>query len=116
MRPVPWWAVIPAILATIFLLGGLVLSTSRQNASYNSVRDTISYLGGVGATDRWIMVIGLFGMGLCYILVGIGLRPAYLMGRITMVVGGTLSLASAFFPQPAVGNSAIHGLLAGAGF
>ncbi|MEV0717918.1 DUF998 domain-containing protein [Asanoa sp. NPDC050611] len=31
-------------------------------------------------------------------------------------VGGTLSLASAFFPQPAVGNSAIHGLLAGAGF
>lgn len=112
----PGWAVITAILAPFFLLGGLVLATARQSASYNSVRDTISSLGGLGASDRWIMVLGFTGMGLCFIATGIGLRPALLPGRFAMVFGGFVSLLSAFFPQPVTGASAVHGLVAGAGF
>jgi hypothetical membrane protein len=113
---VPWWAVISAILAPFFLLGGLLLSTARQSASYSSTADTISALGGAGATDRWIMVVGFTGMGICFMLTGIGLRPAHPAGRVLLFFGGAVSLASAFFPQPAHGNSQIHGLVAGAGF
>lgn len=116
VRPVPGWAVITAILAPIFLVGGLTLATARQSASYNSVRDTISSLGGLGATDRWIMMIGFTGMGICFVLTGIGLHPSMLAGRVVMVFGGAVSLISAFFPQPAQGTSAMHGLVAGAAF
>lgn len=107
---------ITAILAPIFLVAGLTVSTARQSASYNSVRDTISWLGGLGATDRWILVIGFTGMGVCFILTGIGLYPAMLAGRVVMIFGGVVSLTSAFFPQPAQGASALHGLWAGAAF
>ncbi|GIF62476.1 hypothetical protein Ais01nite_05110 [Asanoa ishikariensis] len=112
----PGWALVSAILAPIFLLAGLVLGTARQSASYSSTRDTISALGGLGATDRWIMVIGFTGMGICFILTGIGLRPAMMAGRVVMVFGGSVSLISAFFPQPVQGTSAMHGLVAGAAF
>jgi len=116
VRPVPGWAVITAILAPVFLLGGLVLATARQSASYSSTRDTISALGGLAATDRWIMVVGFTGMGICFILTAIGLRPAMLAGRVVMVFGGVVTLTSAFFPQPVQGTSEMHGLVAGAGF
>ncbi|GIF76737.1 hypothetical protein Asi02nite_62550 [Asanoa siamensis] len=107
---------ISAILAPFFLLGGLLLATARQSASYNSTRDTISALGGLGATDRWIMVIGFTCMGISFIVFGIGLRPAHMAGRVVIVFGGFVSLLSAFFPQPVVGQSQAHGLVAGAGF
>ncbi|MEV4534309.1 DUF998 domain-containing protein [Asanoa sp. NPDC049518] len=116
MRAVPGWAVVSAILAPIFLLGGLVLATARQSASYSTTRDTISALGGLAATDRWIMVVGFTGMGICFVLTAIGLRPAMLAGRVVMAFGGVVTLASAFFPQPVQGTSAMHGLVAGAGF
>jgi len=116
MRPVPGWAVISAILAPIFLLGGLVLARARQPASYNSTRDTISAMAGLGAPDRWIMGLGLAGLGLCYIATGLGLRPAAVPGRVVMVFGGVVSLLASFFPQPHQGTSEMHGIVAGAGF
>ncbi|HTF12809.1 MAG TPA: DUF998 domain-containing protein [Asanoa sp.] len=116
MRPVPGWAVITAILAPVFLLGGLVLATARQSASYSSSRDTISSLSGFGASNRWIMVAGFIGLGTCFVVTGIGLRPAMTPGRFAMVFGGVVTVLSAFFPQPANGTSALHGLVAGAGF
>ncbi|HEV7708642.1 MAG TPA: DUF998 domain-containing protein [Asanoa sp.] len=112
----PGWAVITAILAPVFLLGGLVLATARQSASYSSTRDTISSLSGFAATNRWIMVFGFIGLGFSFIATGVGLRPAELPGRVAMVFGGTVTVLSAFFPQPANGTSAVHGLVAGAGF
>ncbi|MEV4621474.1 DUF998 domain-containing protein [Asanoa sp. NPDC049573] len=112
----PGWAVITAILAPVFLLGGLVLATARQSASYSSTRDTISSLSGFGATNRWIMVLGFIGLGLSFVGTGIGLRPAETPGRVAMVFGGSVTVLSALFPQPANGTSAMHGLVAGAGF
>ncbi|MDG4825780.1 DUF998 domain-containing protein [Asanoa sp. WMMD1127] len=116
MRAVPGWAVVSAILAPIFLLGGLVLSPARQSASYSSTRDTISALAGLGATDRWIMVVAFTGMGICFTLTGIGLRPAYPAGRFALIFGGIVSMTAVFFPQPIQGASLVHGLMAGAGF
>jgi hypothetical membrane protein len=108
--------VITAILAPTFLLAGLVLASARQPAIYDSVRDTISSMAGLGATDRWIMVVGLAGLGLCYIATGIGLRSATMAGRVVMIFGGAVSAAAAAFPQPEQGTSELHGLVAGAGF
>jgi len=116
MRAVPGWAVVTAILAPLFLLGGLVWAPTRQSVGYSSTRDTISSLAGLGAADRWIMVAGLAGLGLSYIATGIGLRPAALPGRIVMIFGGVACLLSAVFPQPRAGTSEMHGIVAGVGF
>jgi hypothetical membrane protein len=116
MRRVPWWAVLSAALAPVSLIGGWSLAAASQPAGYNPIRDTISALAGVAATDRWIMTVGLAGLGLCHLATAAGLRPAAGRGRLLLAVGGAATVTVATFPVPRVGTSGIHPVAAGIGF
>lgn len=110
MREIPWWAVAAAIVCPVLLIGGFLLATAIQPASYDPVRDTISELARPGATEAWVMTSALAGVGLCYLLVAAGLRPARGTGRVLLAVGGVATLLIAIFRQPRQGYSLAHEL------
>src|SRR5262245_28691786 len=111
MRRVPWWAVVSAGLAPVFLIGGWTLAARLQPRGYNSLRDTISALAGLGATDRWVMTAGLAGLGICHLVTSLGLRPAASTGRVALAVGGVATILVAAFPLPRIGTSEAHRLV-----
>jgi hypothetical membrane protein len=113
---VPWWAVASAGAAPIVLVGGWTLAASRQPNGFNSIRDTISSLAALGAGDRWIMTTALAGLGACYAVTGLGLRPARRAGRLALIGGGLATILVAAFPQPADGNSVAHTVAATVAF
>jgi len=108
MRRVRWWAVLSAGLAPAFLVGGWTLAARRQPAPYDAVRDTISALAGLGASDRWVMTAGLTGLGACHVVTALGLRPAATPGRVILATGGLATLLVAAFPVPRTGTSQAH--------
>ena len=112
----PWWAVLSAATAPVFLIGGWTLAAALQPGGFSSVRDTISALAGLGATDRWVMTIGLAVLGTCHLVTALGLRPAAGAGRLLLAAGGLATVLVAVFPVPAAGTSYIHRLVAGIGF
>ncbi len=116
MSRVPWWAVVSAALAPVFLVGGWTLAAVLQPAGYSSNRDSISALAGLAATDRAVMTAGLVGLGVCHLVTACGLRPARLAGRLLLAVGGLATVLAAAFPLPLVGTSQTHGLVAGLAF
>jgi hypothetical membrane protein len=116
MRSVPWWALLSAAMAPLFLIGGWTLAAALQPAGYNSVRDTISALAGVGAADRWVMTIGLAVLGTCHVVTALGLRPAAVLGRLLLATGGVATVLVSVFPVPRLGTSDIHRVVAGIGF
>lgn len=116
MQPVPRWAMLSATAAPVLLIGGWTVAAARQPAGFNSVRDTISALAAIGATDRWIMTAALGGLGLCHVVTAIGLRSAALPGRVVLVIGGLANIAVAAFPQPEGGSSPAHVWAAAVGF
>jgi hypothetical membrane protein len=105
---VPWWAVVSSAMAPVFLIGGWTVAASRQPSGFSSVRDTISALAGLGAADRWLMTLGLLGLGLSHLATAAGLQPAASMGRMTLAGGGLAACAVAAFPLPVVGSSTGH--------
>ena len=105
---VPWWAVVTAAAAPALLIGGFFVAASLQPASYSSVRDTISELAAQGATDPWVMTMSLGALGICYLLVACGLRPARNAGRVALASGGVSTLLIAAFRQPHHGYSVAH--------
>jgi hypothetical membrane protein len=116
MSRVPWWAVLSASLAPVFLIGGWTLAAALQPPGYRSTRDTISALAGLGATDRWVMTTGLAGLGACHLVTALGLRPVAPGGRALLALGGVATLLVAAFPVPRAGTSAVHQVVAGIGF
>jgi hypothetical membrane protein len=116
MRRVPWWAVLPAAMAPVFLIGGWTLAAALQPAGFSSVRDTISALAGLDATDRWVMTIGLAGLGICHLVTASALRPAATPGRLLLATGGVATLLVAVFPVPSIGTSDLHRVAAGIAF
>jgi hypothetical membrane protein len=105
---VPWWALASAGTAPVLLVGGFTIAAARQPSGFDSIRDTISSLAALGATDRWIMTTALAGLGACYAATGFGLRPAGPVGRTLLVGGGLATMLVAAFPQPAHGNAVSH--------
>ncbi len=105
---VPWWTVVSASAAPLFLGSGLALAEALQPPRYDPVRDTISALAGYGATDRWVMTSALAGLGVCHFLTSVGLRPAWVAGRVLLAIGGVATVMVATFPQPVSGNSRAH--------
>ena len=115
VRPIPWWALASAGTAPVFLIGGWTLAQARQPPRYNPIRDTISALAAHGATDRWVMTAGLFGLGACHVITAAGLGPVRRRGRAVLALGGGATLLVATFAQPAQGNSVAHTVAAAAG-
>ncbi|WP_320067970.1 DUF998 domain-containing protein [Micromonospora sp. RTGN7] len=112
MRVVPRWALLCAGAAPVFLVGGWTLGTARQPGGFDQVAETISALAAVGAADRWIMTLGLVGLGLCHCATAAALRPLAPGGRALLALGGVGILAVAALPRPVDGSSTPHTLAA----
>ncbi len=116
MKRIPWWAVASAGTAPVLLAGGLVLAQARQPPGYSAMRDTISALAGLGASDRWVMTATLAGLGACHVVTAAGLRPVRFPARLVLAAGGVATVAVAAFPQPVVGNVEAHTVAATVSF
>lgn len=117
MRDVPWWGVVSSAVAPVLLVGGWTVAAGLQPGSFNAVVGTISSLAAEGATDRWVMTLALAGVGACYVLTGLALRPAAAAGRLVLMTGGVATVLVAANPEPAGGGGSLpHTLWAAAGF
>jgi hypothetical membrane protein len=110
VKAIPWWSVGAAAACPILLIGGFSAAAALQPASYDPVRNTISELASQGATDSWVMTAALAGVGLCYLVVAIGLWPARAAGRVVLSGGGVATLLIALFQVPSHGYSYRHEL------
>jgi hypothetical membrane protein len=102
MRP---FVVFSAAAAPVLLIGGWTLAQSRQPAGFDPLRDTISGLAAIGATDRGIMTVAFIGLGLAYLVTAAGLSEARRPGRLLIGAGGVATVLVALFPQPGNGGS-----------
>jgi hypothetical membrane protein len=100
----------------VVLVGGWAVAEARQPPGYSPIRDTISALAALGATDRWIMTSALAGVGACHVVAALGLQPARAVGRGVVAAGGVATVLVAAFPQPDHGNSVAHTAAATAAF
>jgi hypothetical membrane protein len=111
------WGLLSAAAAPVFLIGGWTVAAARQPERFDPVVDTISALAAHGATSRWIMTVGLAGLGACHVLTSLALRPAAPAGRWLLAAGGVATALVAVFPLPADGSgSPAHTVAATLGF
>jgi hypothetical membrane protein len=108
VKAIAWWVVGAAVSCPILLIGGFSAAAALQPAFYDPVRNTISQLASQGATDSWVMTAALAGVGLCYLVVAIGLWPARAAGRVMLAGGGVATLLIALFQVPNRGDSDRH--------
>jgi hypothetical membrane protein len=114
---VPWWGVISAAGSPTLLAGGWTVAAALQPRSFNPVADTISSLAAVGTPDRWVMTWALAGVGACYLVTGLALRPAALAGRLILMAVGVATVLVAVNPEHAgKGGSLPHTFWAAVGF
>jgi len=117
MRGVPWWGLVSSAVAPVLLVGGWTLAAGLQPGSFDAVAGTISSLAAVGAADRWVMTLALAGVGACYVITGLALRPAASAGRLILTSGGAATVLVAAFPETAGdGGSPPHTFCAAVGF
>ena len=116
MTRTPWWVLLVSALAPVLLIGGWSVAERLQPPTYDSVRDTISFLAGRGATDRWFMTVAIAGLGACYVVVAFGLRAVSMPGRVILAIGGIGTILVSALPLPHVGTSQSHGTAAAVGF
>src|ERR1017187_8451227 len=117
VRGVPLWGVVSSAVAPVLLAGGWTVAAGLQPRSFNPVADTISSLAAQGAADRWVMTLALAGVGACYVLTGLALRPAALAGRLILMTGGVATMLVAANPEPAGGGGSLpHTFWAAIGF
>jgi hypothetical membrane protein len=114
---VPWWGRVSSVLAPVLLIGGWTLAASLQPGGFDSRTGTISELAGLDATARWVMTLGIAGVGACHVTTALALRPAARTGRILLGLGGVASLLVATFPLPSGGGGSLaHSAVATASF
>lgn len=116
MSAVPRWTLLSAGGAPLFLVGGWTLAQAAQPNGFDPVRQTISALAAAGADHRWIMTIGLAGLGLCHLATAFGLVSAAPAGRALLALGGLATVVLVAFPQNAGGDSTTHAVAAGVAF
>ncbi|MFF4880426.1 DUF998 domain-containing protein [Micromonospora sp. NPDC000668] len=116
MSAVPRWALLSAGGAPLFLIGGWTLAQAAQPDEFDPVRQTISALAASNADHRWIMTIGLAGLGLCHLITALGLVTAAPAGRGLLALGGLATLVLVAFPQRPAGDSMTHVVAAGVAF
>jgi hypothetical membrane protein len=116
VRGVPWWGVISSAAAPVLLIGGWTVAAGLQPQSFDPVADTISALAAEDATDRWVMTFALLGLGACYVLTALALRPAASPGRLILALGGVATVLVAANPEPAGSGSLAHTVSAATAF
>jgi hypothetical protein len=112
---VPWWGVLCAAAALVFLVGGCAVATALQPPSFNWLASTVSALTVPGAADPWVMTAAFAVTGACEMATALALRPAALPGRLVLAAAGAASVLVAANPER-VGGSPAHGLWAGVTF
>ena len=115
VRPVPWWGVVSAGAALVFLVGGCTLATALQPPSFNWLASTVSTLTEREAADPWVMTAAFAVTGACAMATALALRPAAMPGRLILAVAGAASVLVAANPEH-VGGSPAHGLWSGVTF
>jgi hypothetical membrane protein len=109
--------VLSAAAAPVLLVGGWTVAAALQPGSFSQVADTISALAAYGAADRWVMTAAFFGLGACYGVTALALRPAAASGRLFLAAGGLATVLVAANPETAGrGGSLPHTLWAATGF
>lgn len=106
-RP-PIWALVSSASAMLFLVGGWVVAQSAQPPGYDPIRQTISALARFGLDHRWIMTVGLAGLGVAHCVTAVGLSMLRWGSRAVLAAGGVATLAVSVFAQPRTGSSAVH--------
>ena len=114
-RPVSASALVSALLAPLALIVGCAWAAAQQ-PGFDSTRDTISALAGLGARDRWIMTGAFWVLGLCHVVTALGLRAARWPGRALLGWGGLSIIGVALVPVPAHGESHAHAQVAMSAF
>jgi hypothetical protein len=112
---VPWWGVLPAAAAFVFLVGGCWVATALQPSSFNLLASTVSTLTERGTVAPWLMTAAFAATGACEVAVALALRPAAMPGRLILATGGVASVLVAANPEHA-GGSFTHGLWAAVTF
>ncbi|GAA4783724.1 hypothetical protein GCM10023200_16530 [Actinomycetospora chlora] len=97
-----------AAAPVVLVVGGTVAQLAQPPGAYDAVRQTVSTLAGLGATDRWIMATTLAVVGALFVLVALGLRGVPRAARAVLGVGGVAAVVAALAAQPAHGSSAVH--------
>ena len=115
MSVVPRWVLLSAGGAPLFLVGGWTVAQAAQPDGFDPVRQTISALAATGADHRWIMTLGLAGLGLCHLVTALGLVTAAPAGRGLLALGGLATVVLVVFPQRPDG-SITHVVAAGVAF
>jgi hypothetical protein len=117
VRRVAGWGVISSAGSPALLVAGSTAAAALQPRSYNPVADTLSSLAAVGAVDRSLMTWALAGIGACYVMTGLALRPAALPGRLILMAVGVATIGVAANPEHnGHGGSLPHTALAAIGF
>jgi hypothetical protein len=112
---VPWWGVLSAAAALVFLVAGCTVATELQPSSFNWLASTVSALTVRGAVGPWVMTAAFAVTGACEMATALALRPAALPGRLVLAAGGAASVLVAANPEH-VGGSPVHGLWAAVTF
>ncbi|MEO9137470.1 MAG: DUF998 domain-containing protein [Jatrophihabitans sp.] len=117
MRPrPPVWALVSSFAAMVSAVGGWTIAQAAQPDGYDPVRDTISALARHGLDHRWIMSLGLAGLGLAHIVSASGLSALRPASRIVLAAAGVATLLVVVFAQPYRGSSGAHIAVATTGF
>ena len=108
-RGVPWWGVVPSVVAPVLMVSGWTIAARLQPGSFNPVTSTVSALASDGAADRWVMTLAFLVAGACEVMTGLALRPAASAGRLILIAGGMAGILVAASPEPeASGGSTRH--------
>ncbi|WP_170213237.1 DUF998 domain-containing protein [Catellatospora citrea] len=100
--------------APILLVGGWMFAEVLQPPGFDPVRDTISQLAALDATDRAVMTTALIGTGAAYLATAYAFGGVRRLGRLLIAIGGVGTILVAAFPLPAYPLA--HALSAGVAF
>ena len=116
-RPVPWWGVLSAAAALVFLVGGCAVATALQPPSFNWLASTVSTLTEREVVDPWVMTAAFAVTGACEMATAMALRPAAMTGRLILAAAVRCRRAGRREPRArrrltrarAVGRRYLHG-------
>ncbi|MET0189732.1 MAG: DUF998 domain-containing protein [Pseudonocardia sediminis] len=100
-----FWVV---VLAPAVIPIGSTVAAAVQPPGYDPLRQSLSTLARIGATDRWIMTGTLVLLGLGYVAGALVLTRIPWPGRVAVGLGGAGTLFAGLLPQPETGSSPWH--------